>query len=163
MKFYLYFPHLLSHLRNILYNRPAYNAAVSRWISRKSLQGRPHFSYVSLNSIYTRTVKPDDILKAKNILIKSASCIAECATCTFGNSVRLHSAVYLTVPLTRHDTLWCVVTRTEEIESLSVISCMCVSTDPHKVDRQHGATGERIYPWCSCKTEGSVAFKLHQQ
>jgi hypothetical protein len=110
------------------------------------------FLWNSLNSIYTRTVKPDDILNAKNILIKPASCTTALAATDQKCSVRLHSAVYLTVPFTRHDTLRCVDTRTEEIESLSVTSCMCASTDPHKVDRQHGAIGsEQI---------GSAALKL---
>jgi len=63
------------------------------------------FLWNSLNSIYTRTVKLVDILKGKNILMKPASCMTECAICSLGSSVRLHSAVYLTVPLIRHDTL----------------------------------------------------------
>jgi len=59
----------------------------------------------SLNSIYTRTVNPYYISNTKNILTKPASCITQYTICSLGSSVRLHSAVYLTVPLTRHDAL----------------------------------------------------------
>jgi hypothetical protein len=44
--------------------------------------------------------------------------------------------------ITRHDKFWRDVTRTEEIESLSGISCICASIDPNKVDHRSRVTGQ---------------------
>lgn len=71
------FPHFSYNLSEIRYKRCTIDFEDSR-VSRTSAQGRPYFSYGrKLNCLYACIVKPYDIFKVKNTLVKSLVYLTE--------------------------------------------------------------------------------------
>jgi hypothetical protein len=82
MNLFLCFPHVFFNLCEICYKRSAHNAVENCLVSWKLAQGKPYI-LMGMNEIeFVCTVKPYDILKIKNALVKPLYCAVGYTICS---------------------------------------------------------------------------------